>query len=84
MKTDQQLIEDIADELQWELGAHAKKIDSVASNGTVTLVGEVDIHAHKQRAEYAAQRVAGIKSLAVQIDVKQRNAGASGLLLTTF
>jgi osmotically-inducible protein OsmY len=84
MKTDQQLLKDIADELRWELGAHAKKIDPVASNGTVTLVGEVDIYAHKQRAHYAAQRVAGIQSLAVHIDVKRRRTRASRLLLTTF
>ena len=84
MKTDQQLLKDIAEELQWELGVHAKKIDSVATNGTVTLGGEVDIYAHKQRAQCAAQRVAGIKTLAVHIDVKQRRSRASPLLLTTF
>ena len=67
-----------------QLGAHAKKIDSVAMNGTVTLGGEVDIYAHKQRAHYAVQRVAGIKSLAVHIDVKQRNTSASRPHWTTF
>jgi osmotically-inducible protein OsmY len=84
MKTDHQLLKDIADELQWELGAEAKKIDTVATNGTVTLGGQVDIYAHKLRALYAAQRVAGIKSLAVQIEVKQRNAGANRPHCTTF
>ncbi|MDB5845335.1 MAG: OsmY protein [Polaromonas sp.] len=84
MKTDQQLQKDIADELAWELGAHAKKIDSVATNGTVTLGGQVAIYAHKQRAHHAAQRVAGIKSLAVHIEVKQRNTGASRPHWTTF
>jgi osmotically-inducible protein OsmY len=84
MKTDQQLQQDITDELQWELGVHAKKIDSVATNGAVTLGGQVDIYAHKQRAHCAAQRVAGIESLAVHIDVKQRNTCTSRLFLTTF
>jgi osmotically-inducible protein OsmY len=84
MKTDQQLEKDIIEELAWELGDHAKTIHSEAANGTVTLAGEVDIYAHKQRALYAAQRVAGIKSLAVHIDVKPRRTGAGRLLLTTF
>ncbi len=84
MKTDKQLQKDIADELQWELGAHAKKIHSVACNGTVTLAGQVDIYKHKQRAQYAAQRVFGVKLLAVQIDVKQRNTSATSPLLITF
>jgi osmotically-inducible protein OsmY len=84
MKTDQQLLKDIAEELAWELGACAKKIHSVAANGTVTLAGEVDIYAHKQRAQCAVQRVAGIKSLSVHIDVRPRNTRASRPLWTTF
>jgi osmotically-inducible protein OsmY len=84
MKTDQQLLKEIIDELQWELGAHAKKIYSEAANGTVTLRGHVEIYAHKQRAHNAAQRIAGIKSLAVHIDVKQRNSSARKLHWITF
>ena len=53
-------------------------------NGTVTLGGEVDIYAHKQRAHYAVQRVAGIKTLAVHIAVEPRNARASRPFYTTF
>jgi osmotically-inducible protein OsmY len=84
MKTDLQLERDIAEELAWELGEHAKTIHSEAANGTVTLAGEVDTYAHKQRAHYAAQRVAGIKSLAVHIHVRPRDTCASRPLLTTF
>ncbi|MDB5846130.1 MAG: OsmY protein [Polaromonas sp.] len=84
MKTDQQLEKDITDELAWELGAHAKKIHFQAMNGKVTLGGEVAIYAHKHRAQCAAQRVAGIKSLAVHIDVKPRSLLASRPLWTTF
>lgn len=77
MKTDSQLQKDIAEELKWELGAHAKKIGSEARNGTVTLAGLVDTYSQKLRAEHAAQRVAGVKSLAVHIDVRSISANAA-------
>jgi osmotically-inducible protein OsmY len=76
MKTDARLHQDIADELKWELGVHAKTVGLQARHGAVTLAGEVDIYAHKQRAACAAQRVSGVKSLTVQINVKRIGATA--------
>ena len=79
MKTDVRLQQDITDELQWELGAHAKNIGLKARCGAVTLAGQVDTYAHKQRAACAAQRVSGVKSLVVQIDVRRIGAIAACL-----
>ncbi|CAM3508393.1 BON domain-containing protein [Polaromonas hydrogenivorans] len=79
MKTDLRLQKDITDELKWELGVHAKNIGSEARNGTVTLAGQVATYSQKLRAEHAALRVSGVKSLAVHIDVKCISAiAASG------
>ncbi|MBG6072606.1 hypothetical protein IWX87_002370 [Polaromonas sp. CG_9.7] len=61
-----------------------QKIHYEAVNGTLTLACEVDIYPHKQRARYAAQRVAGIKPLVMHIHVGPRNVCASRPLLTTF
>jgi len=74
MKSDRQLYQHISDELRCELGVHAARIALQAHSGTVTLAGQVDTHAHRQRAACAAQRVSGIKSLVVQIDVKRISA----------
>lgn len=54
-----------------------KKSGSEARNGTVTLAGLVDTYSQKLRAEHAAQRVAGVKSLAVHIDVRCISADAA-------
>jgi len=74
MKSDRQLSEHIKEELCCKLGVHAACIALQAHNGTVTLAGQVDTHAHRQRAACAAQCVSGVKSLVVQIDVKRIGA----------
>lgn len=77
MKTDLRLQKDITDELKWELGVHAKNIGSEARNGMVTLAGQVDTYSQKLRAEHAALRVSGVKSLAMHIGVKCITATAA-------
>ena len=49
---------------------HAEQIGVEVNNGIVTLAGHVDSYPAKWNAERAAQRVAGVKGLAVEIDVK--------------
>jgi osmotically-inducible protein OsmY len=70
MKTDAQLRQDVQAELEWEPAVHAAGIGVEVKHGTVTLTGHVDSFAEKWHAEQAAQRIAGVKGLAVEIDVK--------------
>jgi osmotically-inducible protein OsmY len=70
MKTDLQLQQDVMAELKWEPAVHAEQIGVAVEDGIVTLAGHVDSYSAKWNAERAAQRVAGVKALAMDIDVK--------------
>ena len=69
MKTDTQLQEDVIAELKWEPSINATQIGVEVKDGVVTLTGHVTSFAEKWNAERAAQRVAGIKALAIEMDV---------------
>ncbi len=69
MKTDAQLQNDVMAELKWDASINAAKIGVEVSNGIVTLSGHVDNFGDKWSAEKAAQKVSGVKALAVEIDV---------------
>ena len=70
MKTDTQLQQDVIAELKWEPSVNAAQIGVEVKNGIVTLAGHVSSYAEKLGAERAAQRVSGVKALAVEMDVK--------------
>jgi osmotically-inducible protein OsmY len=70
MKTDSQLKQDIISELNWEPAIHASEIGVEVKDGIVTLAGHVASYGEKWDAERAAQRVSGVKALAIEIDVK--------------
>jgi osmotically-inducible protein OsmY len=70
MKTDKQLQQDVMDELSWEPSVNAQHIGVEVSDGVVTLAGHVGSYTEKFNAERATQRVAGVKALAVEMDVK--------------
>jgi osmotically-inducible protein OsmY len=70
MKTDKQVQQDVIAELGWEPSVNAAHIGVEVSNGVVTLAGHVSSYTEKFNAERAAQRVAGVKALAVEMDVK--------------
>ena len=70
MKTDKQVQQDVMAELGWEPSVNAAQIGVEVSDGVVTLAGHVDSYAEKFNAERAAQRVAGVKAIAVEMDVK--------------
>ena len=57
-------------ELEWDPKFNATKIDVAARNGAVVLSGEVESYADKLAAEDAARRVAGVRSLADELNVK--------------
>jgi osmotically-inducible protein OsmY len=70
MKTDTQLQQDVLAELKWQPSVHAAGIGVEVKDGVVTLAGEVSSFAEKWDAECAAQRVSGVKALAIELDVK--------------
>lgn len=75
MKTDSQLQHDVMAELKWEPAVHAAQIGVEVKDGIVTLAGEVSSYAEKWNAERAAQRVSGVKALAVDMKVKLSQLG---------
>jgi osmotically-inducible protein OsmY len=75
MKTDSQLQQDVMAELKWEPAVHAAQIGVEVKDGVVTLAGEVSSYAEKWNAERAAQRVNGVKALAVEMKVKLSEFG---------
>jgi osmotically-inducible protein OsmY len=70
MKTDAQLQQDVIAELRWEPSVQAEQVGVEVKDGVVTLAGEVSSFAEKWAAESAALRVAGVKALAIELDVK--------------
>ncbi len=69
MKSDSQVQQDVIAELDWEPSVNAAQIGVEVKDGVVTLAGHVASYAEKWDAERAAQRVAGVKALAIEIDV---------------
>jgi osmotically-inducible protein OsmY len=70
MKTDEQVQKDVVAELAWEPSINATQISVEVADGIVTLVGHVGSYAEKINAEHVAQRVAGVKGIAVELEVK--------------
>jgi osmotically-inducible protein OsmY len=70
MKTDAQVQQDVIAELKWEPSVNAAQIGVEVKDGIVTLAGHVGSYPEKWEAERAAQRVSGVKALAVEMDVK--------------
>jgi osmotically-inducible protein OsmY len=70
MKTDSELQQDVINELKWEPSVKATHIGVEVQDGVVTLTGHVENYGEKWHAEKAAQRVFGVKALAVEMDVR--------------
>ncbi|MCX6311255.1 MAG: BON domain-containing protein [Bacteroidetes bacterium] len=70
MKTDAQIQQDVIEELKWQPFIHASEIGVAVKNGIVTLTGTVDTYAKKLAAELAAKKIAGVKAVAEDIEVK--------------
>lgn len=60
---------DVLAELKWEPAVNAAQIGVEVKDSVVTLAGHVSSYAEKWDAERAAQRVSGVKALAIEIDV---------------
>lgn len=70
MKTDAQLKKDVEAELDWDPAIQAARVGVVVQDGVVTLTGHLGTFAEKAAAERAVKRVAGVRGMAVELDVK--------------
>jgi osmotically-inducible protein OsmY len=70
MKTDAQLKTDVEAELAWDPSINATRVGVAVQDGVVTLTGHLGTFAEKFAVERAAKRVAGVRGVAVELDVK--------------
>jgi osmotically-inducible protein OsmY len=70
MKSDLQLRTDIEAELAWEPSIDAAHVGVAVKDGVVTLTGHLETYAEKAQIERAVARVAGVRAVAVEADVK--------------
>lgn len=74
MKTDSQIQADVIEELKWDPSVTHEHIGVAVKEGVVTLSGSVPSYFEKTAAERAAQRVAGVRAIAEEIEVKYSNS----------
>ncbi len=70
MKTDIDLKKDVVAELAWDPAVKSEAVGVVVQNGVVTVSGHLDTYAQKYAVERALRRVAGVKAMAIELDVK--------------
>lgn len=69
-QSDRSLQENVMRELEWEPRVNAARIGVRAADGSVTLTGDVTTYSEKMEAIKAAERVAGVRAVADEIEVK--------------
>ena len=69
-KTDEEIQRDVLAELKWDARLQPNEIGVIVKDGVVTFTGWVDSYLKKWNAEEAAQRVAGVKAVANDIEVR--------------
>jgi osmotically-inducible protein OsmY len=69
-RTDQELQQDVLAELKWDAQIQPNEIGVSVKDGVVTLTGWVDSYLKKWSAEDAAHKVAGVKAVANDIEIK--------------
>jgi hyperosmotically inducible protein len=70
MKTDQQLQQEVEEELAWDPAVNVTDIGVEVKERVVTLSGHPASYAEKLAAEKAAQRVAGVKAVVVEMSLR--------------
>ncbi len=70
MKTDSEIQADVMKELKWDPSITSEHIGVAVSNRVVTLTGRVPSYTEKWAAEKAVQRVADVKAIADELEVK--------------
>ncbi|MEO5905185.1 MAG: BON domain-containing protein [Saprospiraceae bacterium] len=69
MKSDSQIQKDVMDELKWAPYINETAIGVSVKDGIVTLSGKTDSYYQKLEAEKAAKGIAGVKAVAMDIQV---------------
>ena len=69
MKTDSELKQDVQSELAWDPLVLETRIGVTVKDGVVTLAGHLDTYEQKVAAKRAAERVAHVKAIAIELDV---------------
>jgi osmotically-inducible protein OsmY len=75
MKTDADILHDVARELAWDTRVSPTEIGLQVKNAVVTLTGTVDTWAKYRAAEEAAHRVKGVLDVANDLTVKLPGSG---------
>jgi osmotically-inducible protein OsmY len=70
MKTDIEIRRDIESELEWDPDIQSRDIAVTVKDAVVTLTGFVRSYSEKYQAERAVKRVAGVKGVANDLEVK--------------
>ncbi|TWA95869.1 BON domain-containing protein [Bradyrhizobium stylosanthis] len=70
MKSDSEIERDVRDELKWDPDLDASDVAVSVKDGVVTLAGFTHSYADRLEAESAAKRVAGVKAVANDIEVR--------------
>lgn len=68
-KTDVQLQRDVIEELRWDPSVGPAEIGVATKSGVITLTGQVDSFARKYAVLRAAERVAGVRAIAEELNV---------------
>jgi len=69
-RTDEQIQQDVLAELKWDTRVGPNEVGVIVKDGIVTLTGWLDSYTKKWAAREAAQRVAGVKAIADDIEVR--------------
>jgi osmotically-inducible protein OsmY len=74
MKTDMQVKREVQEELDWDPAINATEVGVEVRDRVVTLSGHLSTYAEKLAAEKAVQRVAGVKAVVVELDVRLKGS----------
>jgi osmotically-inducible protein OsmY len=75
MKTDTKILADVENELRWDPSLNEKGLLIKVENGVVTLQGSVPHFSDRWTAEQVTKRVAGVRAIANDIEVKIPSLG---------
>jgi osmotically-inducible protein OsmY len=76
--TDLNLQQSVLDELSWDPAVNQAHIGITTRDGVVTLTGHVGSYVEKCAAESAVGRVAGVKAIAQELEIRYPNALGHG------
>jgi osmotically-inducible protein OsmY len=75
MKTDNEILKDVQDELKWDPYLSSSEIGTSVRDGIVTLTGIVDSYYKKLAAENAVKKISGVKGVVQKIEVRLSESG---------